>query len=59
MSDHRPRQHAFESPDLAKVVQQINCQVIGELLAAAGGEVVLPPGFADRIGNPTYVVYAS
>lgn len=64
MSDHRPREHAFESPaldglpDLAKaqVVQQINCHLIGELLASAGGEVVLPPGFSDRVATSPHVV---
>lgn len=59
-----PTWRAFDNPaladlpDLAKaqVVQQINCRLLAELLEAAGGEVILPPGFDERAGNTASVV---
>lgn len=62
-----PQWHAFESPvlaglpDLAKaqVVQQINCRLLAELIDAAGGEVVLPPGFRERAAQVGFVVKTS
>lgn len=59
-----PTWHAFENPALAElpdlaraqVVQQINCQLIAELVAAAGGEVILPPGFAERVGSQANLI---
>lgn len=65
MSAHdRPIWHAFENPALAdlpdiakaQVVQQINCRLLAELLDAAGGEVILPPGFGERVGQASSAV---
>ncbi len=45
-------------PNIAKaqVVQSINCAVIAEIVEAAGGEVILPPGFGERVGDQRHVV---
>lgn len=62
--EHRTTWHAIDNPALAglpdiaaaQVVQQVNCALMGELVEAAGGEVILPPGFDERVGSPRHVV---
>lgn len=60
----RPRYNQFDSPALeglswvqrVQVLNAINCQLLTEIIQQAGGEVILDPGFRDRLRQQKHAV---
>jgi hypothetical protein len=64
MSESRPRYEIIDSPALAglgvlariQVAAALHVALLAEIVDQAGGDVILPAGFRERVANPTRIV---